>query len=85
MSETRTERMYGFIQTALRQQGYPPSFEETLSGPVSRPSRLDVVGQACQLHPRQVLTSLDRLQKLGRLDYRPDRPRSRRLRVESAM
>ena len=95
MSEIRTEQVYGFIQAYLHQQGYPPNFEETQSGPVGpcpvwpiarsdltgRPSRLDEVGQVYQLPHQQVLVSLGHLEAAGRLRFCPDRPRSLRLRV----
>ena len=68
MASTQMDRVYAFIQATLHRQGYPPSFEE--------------IGQACRLHRRQVLSSLWRLEKAGRLRFRPDLPRSLRLHTE---
>ena len=65
MPQTHPERVYTFVRTYLHQVGYPPNFNE--------------IGQACQLHQDQVLSSLLRLEQAGRLRFRPDRPRSLRL------
>lgn len=68
MITPQTERVYGFIRSYLRQQGYPPNFEE--------------IAAACQLHQQQVLTHLGRLEQAGQLRFRPDRPRGMRLAME---
>ena len=68
MSETQMERVHAFIQATLRQQGYPPNVEE--------------IARACQLHQKQVLSSLWRLEQVGRLRFRPERLRGMRLATE---
>ena len=82
MRPSQTARVDAFIRDTLHQQGYPPSFDETLSRTVGRPSRLDDVGRACCLRQSQVLTSLMQLERAGRLHFRADRPRSLRLQTE---